>query len=158
MRINKLFFWVTGSTTVLSLFLFIFGVSSLAYYMTGSETSDMGTLLRLLAQLPDPKYFLNGLFNIYNGLIGRVSSVTKSWKASVASSPDFIRWLVNLVSGVLKLVGIVVSILVTFVVGWFIMPIYVTYWFIGAFTGLLNLLGYSIPSLPPFDFTSWFVA
>lgn len=156
MRINKLFFWITSSTTVLSIFLFIFGVSSFAYYMTGSETSDMGSVLRVLEQLPDPRYFLNGLFNIYNGLVGRIANVTKSWRDSVASSNDLLRWIVNLLSGVINLIGIIVSILITFIVGWFVMPIYVTYWFIGAFTALLNLLGFAVPSLPQFDFTAWF--
>lgn len=155
MRINKLFFWITSSTTVLSLFLFIFGLSSFAYYMTGIETSDMGSILRILQQLPDPRYFLNQLFDIYNALIGRVSDLMSKWRQSVNDSPDFLRWLVNLVSALVNLVSMIISILITFVVGWFVMPIYVTYWFIGAFTGLLNLFGYSIPSLPQFDFTGW---
>lgn len=61
MKINKLFFWITSSTTVLSLFLFIFGLSSFAYYMTGVETSDMGTILRVLQQFIKVKHIF---FNI----------------------------------------------------------------------------------------------
>lgn len=152
MRVNKLFFWVTGATTVSCMFLFVFGIASLSYFLTGDGNVDMFTVLKLLEQLPDPRVFITDNLRVYNRLLYYFQQIDLSWRLP-ANNPLMIilNVVLTLLDTIYSFLTWLIAIILTIIIGLIFFPLYCVYFTYQTIGSLLQIIGVTVPMLPVWE-------
>lgn len=152
MRVNRIFFWVTGATTVCSLFLFVFGVASLSYFLTGDENVDMFTVLKLMEQLPDPRVFISDNLRVYNRLLYYFQQIDLSWRLP-ANNPLMLilNVALTILDTIYSFLTWLIAIILTIIIGLIFFPIYCVYFTYQTIGSLLQIIGVTVPMLPTWE-------
>lgn len=140
MSVKKMWFFVTPMTSVFSIFAFAFGVSLLSYFLTGQETVDMWTVLKVLETLPDPREFINTCMIFYNFMTG----LTKQWGVP-PSAPTAIRVIFGGLLMILKAIIYIGAIVGTVVISAVLFPLYTVFFTVRCCGAMLVLIGVDLP-------------